>query len=372
MNSLRDLASGGAVLARLVDFGRYLGENGLPVSSARMIDATRAVLHLHVGDGSLFRRALRASFASNPAEWRAFDPLFDSFWLDVPPLPPPPDGQSQDRPEGREDASVLGHEEHGVPEQCGRTDRDQVRALLDDWEAPSPALRLAVRHMVRRLANRSSRRAYAARDGRMPDLRRTLRRSGGRGLDLHDPVWRRPKLSQVRLVVLWDVSGSMDQHTTLLLQLLVALHRIAPRSRSVVFSTRTTEITGALRDPSPDRALAQIAALARHWSGGTDIGGALRALNCGMLPDGHRSTTVFIVSDGFDRGSPRTLVREIARTRRRSRRVVWLNPLLQTAGYTPQARGMRAALPYIDDFLPIGDAETLRKSLRSIGNTPGG
>jgi uncharacterized protein len=138
-------------------------------------------------------------------------------------------------------------------------------------------------------------------------------------------------------------------------------------SRTIVFSTRSTEITRMLRHQSVSHTLAGIGQTARHWSGGTDIGAALAQVNREVLRDGSASSTVAVViSDGYDQGDPAVVRREMQALRRRARVVVWINPLLGTEGYAPIAQGMRAALPYIDHFLPAHDLVSLRGLCRTL------
>jgi uncharacterized protein with von Willebrand factor type A (vWA) domain len=135
----------------------------------------------------------------------------------------------------------------------------------------------------------------------------------------------------------------------------------------VVFSTRATEITQLLRHQSVAQTLASIGQGARHWSGGTDIGGALAQVNRVVLREGSASSTVaIIVSDGYDQGDPTVVRREMEALRRRTRVVVWINPLLGTEGYAPIAQGMRAALPHVDRFLPAHDVASLRALCRTL------
>jgi uncharacterized protein with von Willebrand factor type A (vWA) domain len=138
-------------------------------------------------------------------------------------------------------------------------------------------------------------------------------------------------------------------------------------SRTVVFSTRATEISRVLRRRSVRETLAEVSRLARHWSGGTRIGDALAAVNRRILREGSASSTVAVVlSDGYDQGDPRVIAREMEALRRRVRTVVWINPLLGSEGYAPLAKGMRAALPHVDRFLPAHDARSLRSLCREL------
>jgi uncharacterized protein with von Willebrand factor type A (vWA) domain len=155
------------------------------------------------------------------------------------------------------------------------------------------------------------------------------------------------------LVLLCDVSGSMEGYSRMLLHFAHALTSRHQRVEAFLFSTQLTRITRQLNARRPDEALAAVSQSVPDWSGGTRIGGAIkefhqrwgrRVLNGGPV--------VLLISDGWDRGDPEVLHVQIARLQRRCHRLVWLNPLIGTTGYSPLTRGLQAALPYVDDFLP--------------------
>jgi uncharacterized protein with von Willebrand factor type A (vWA) domain len=178
------------------------------------------------------------------------------------------------------------------------------------------------------------------------------------------------KVRKLRLLVLCDVSGSMDCHGELILGSLLALQRAVPGSRTFVFSTRVTEVTDVLKRRSIPEALAEMRARARHWSGGTDLGAALTFVNRYATAGAwSRRTVCMILSDGYDQGDPAPIGREMATLRRRTRRLLWVNPLVGTEGYEPIASGMRAALPHVDDFLAAGDVESLSELFRKLRYT---
>ena len=157
----------------------------------------------------------------------------------------------------------------------------------------------------------------------------------------------------------------MDTYNPFLLRLMFGMQKACKNSRTAVFSTRTTEITKALQRHTVPEALDEVARLAQDWSGGTDMGGALAHLNRVVLGQGAaRSTVGVIISDGYDQGNPETVRKEMRMLHRRTRSILWINPLIGTEGYAPVARGMAAALPYVDYFLPANDMPTLRTLCR--------
>jgi hypothetical protein len=163
--------------------------------------------------------------------------------------------------------------------------------------------------------------------------------------------------------VLCDISGSMERHSRLLLRFIQALSASsAVRTESFVFGTRLTRVTRLLKDRDRDRALSRVADAVNDWAGGTRIGESFRDFNLRWARRTLRSSgVVIVVSDGWDRGDPALVATETARLRRNCHRLVWLNPLAGTPGYQPLAAGMKAAFPYIDDFLPAGTIASLER-----------
>lgn len=240
--------------------------------------------------------------------------------------------------------------------------------LVDRWDEDTPPIEAAIRELAKRLATRPSRRTRAARRGPRIDLRRTLRDNARRGTDLALLARSTRRIRKNRIVMLCDVSGSMDSFNPFLLRLMFGLQKALKNSRTVVFSTQTTEITALLRNQSVARTLREIGDAVRHWSGGTDIGSALAELNRGILREGApRSTIAILVSDGYDQGDTETVSREMRVLRRRVRKVVWINPMYGSMSYQPTAKGMRAALPFVDHFLPAWDVASLRTLVRELG-----
>ena len=179
-----------------------------------------------------------------------------------------------------------------------------------------------------------------------------------------DPV-RLPRMRRVpkvpRLLVALDVSGSMDRYARLLLQLMFAVGQHTKRVEAFVFSTTVTRVTRELSSPSFSEALTRIGRAVNHWSGGTRIGESLADLNTNYDYLLNRHTTVFLLSDGWETGDPDDLAQALRRIQRRVRSVVWLNPLLGTRDFQPLARGLQAAVPYVDHFVSAADVEHLKR-----------
>jgi uncharacterized protein with von Willebrand factor type A (vWA) domain len=212
--------------------------------------------------------------------------------------------------------------------------------------------------MTAKLRTRRFIRSDAAR-GRL-DLRRMLRSSGQHGGETVMPLYRKRLMRRPPLVVLCDISGSMDAYARLFLHFLYALLNARERVHCFLFGTRLTNITRELRDRDPDVALAKVSASVTDWSGGTRIGESLHAFNRQWSKRVlRRGAIVLIISDGWERGDVSTLRQEMRYLQHRCYRLIWLNPLLGQTTYQPLVEGMAAALPFIDDFLPIHNLQSL-------------
>ncbi len=228
--------------------------------------------------------------------------------------------------------------------------------------------------LLPRLERRRTRRYELHSHGRRLAPRAMFRRNLGTGGQLLSWVWRRQIKEPRSLVVLCDISGSMERHSRLLLRFVQALSAASEvRTESFVFGTRLTRVTRLLRDRDRDRALARVADSVNDWAGGTRIGESFRTFNQTWARRSLRTSgVVIVVSDGWDRGDPALVAIETARLRRNCHRLVWLNPLAGTPGYQPLAGGMRAAYPYIDDFLPAGTVASLERLGEILGGVRAG
>jgi uncharacterized protein with von Willebrand factor type A (vWA) domain len=167
--------------------------------------------------------------------------------------------------------------------------------------------------------------------------------------------------------MLCDVSGSMDTFNPFLLRLMLGLQQLMKNSRTLVFSTHVTDITAVLRTRAVADTLREVGLQVSHWSGGTDIGGALARLNRGIVREGPASSTVVVViSDGYDNGHAEHVAYEMAQLQRQVRKIVWINPMYGATTFQVRAAGMKAALPYVDHFLPAFDAKSLHVLVRGL------
>ncbi|HLW46384.1 MAG TPA: VWA domain-containing protein [bacterium] len=368
----------GSLAANLTLFGRRLRGRGLLVGPAEIGLALTALETIDVTDRDAVRLALRTVLCSRAEDLPAFDEEFERFWQ-APAFGPVMPGTDQaesesetdmagEAPEGRRaELTVTDWAEEGTPSDDERSvpaySPAEVRAAKDFSAFAADDLEEItelIMRIARRIAMRLSRRMRAARRGERVDLRRTMRRSLQYGGDPAALVWRRRKIRKVRIVLLCDVSGSMDVYSRFLVQFVYALQGVVGRVESFLFSTSLTRVTDALAHRDIRHALAEASRYVPDWSGGTKIGASLRTFNeqYGSLVDGR--TIVVIASDGWDTGDLDVLVSAMRVLRARAGRVIWLNPLLGSPGYEPVTQGMAAALPFVDVFASAHNLASLR------------
>jgi len=362
----------------VVRFAGLLRREGLPVTVLQVTDAVRALDHLDLADRGEVYLGLRAVLVSRPEDVPAFDQCFATFWrlvadeegglpgLLAPPGPSAEDGTAAGGGEKREALGLDawgGEDESETEEPLGVPGVSDREALMGQDFSTFTAdqlddvFRLTVQ-IARRLARRISRRRRPVRRRGRVDLRRTLRANLTRG-DLIDLRYRQRKRRKVRLVLLCDVSGSMDLYSRFLLQFLFALQSVFGRVETFTFSTRLTRVTEHLKQRSYRQVLRRLTEV-RDWSGGTRIGESLAQFNREWPSLVDRRTIVIVLSDGWDTGEPEVLASELMRIKRRAGRVMWLNPLLGNPSYEPLTRGMAAALPLVDHFEAAHNLAALR------------
>jgi uncharacterized protein with von Willebrand factor type A (vWA) domain len=386
---------GRRLLAEAVGFGRALRAAGLQVDLGAAIDFAKALSLVDMAARAQVRDAGAAVFVRRRDDREVYDRVFDRFWRRRGRSLPPtrlegaqPDvdreagepGLSDEAADGEGatmselatlgvqlsvDADEEGGEIEGETISPDAWSRGEVLRHRDFERMTGAELRDAERFvdLLRpRLERRRTRRHELHPHGRRLAARAMFRRNLATG-ELTDWVWRRQIREPRQLVVICDISGSMERHSRLLLRFAQALARTNEvRTESFVFGTRLTRVTRIMRDRDRDRALARVADAVTDWAGGTRIGESFREFNHKWARRTLRTSgVVIVVSDGWDRGDPALVAAETARLRRNCHRLVWLNPLASSPGYQPLAAGMKAAYPFIDDFLPAGTLASLER-----------
>jgi uncharacterized protein with von Willebrand factor type A (vWA) domain len=387
-----EAVDGRRLLAEAVGFGRALRRSGLQIDLASEIDFARALGIIDLGHRPTVREAGAAVFVRRRDDREVYDRVFDRYWrrrgrtLPMgPSAPEQPDAprdegepgeaeEAQESEGGGQESSPFGAqvaadaddgaEIEGVTVSPEAYSASEVMRHRDFDRMTSAELREAERLvdlLTPRLELRRTRRQELHPHGRRLAARQMLRRNLATGGDFTTWLWRRPVYRPRRLVVLCDISGSMERHSRLLLRFIQALTRTSEvKAESFVFGTRLTRVTRLLKDRDRDRALNKVADSVNDWAGGTRIGESFREFNHKWARRTLRTSgVVIVVSDGWDRGDPALVAAETARLRRNCHRLVWLNPLASAPGYQPLAAGMKAAYPYIDDFVPAGTLASL-------------
>ena len=380
VRSLGPGGAGGHLARRLIGFLHLLRDNGLPVGLRESRDAFRVMAELPLDDPARLRAALRTLLCGSPREWRRFAELFDFYWLGLgshhetrvsraggrgAKLGPEGAGD-EPGPHGpvlRSEGSASLEAEGGEGRRGGASAAESLEQTdfrhINDPDELARVYALTER-LAARMRHRLSRREKRKRRGRRLDLRRVIHKSVATGGTPFQLAYRKRWPKPLRLVVILDASGSMSLYSTFFVRFLRGVLDNFREAEAFVFHTRLIHISQVLREKNTERALERMSLMATGWAGGTRIGDSLAAFNRHYARSAiNRRTAVVIVSDGYDTGPPEQLAEEMARLRKRSKRIVWLNPMIGWRDYEPVAQGMRAALPYVDLFAPAHDLESL-------------
>ncbi len=347
-----------AVVRHVVTFGRVLREVGLEVGPGRVADALRGVSVVDLTRQEDVYFALRQTLVSRHDELELFDRAFNAWFLRAPVLPPvrttPSSVAQQTAGESLSDGAGGEQDETGDPLELGASGHELLRDK--DFAQMTPDEYRRVKRLIAAIAGhrplRSSRRRRADPRGDRLDMRRLIRHSLRTGGDPVDRPYRARKHVPRKLVVLCDVSGSMDAYARALVLFLHAAVGSGPGVEAFAFGTRLSRLTSELGTRDPEAALEKCTEAVTDWGSGTRIGASLKEFNDIYGKRAlSRGAVVVIVSDGWERQDPELVGREMARLARAAYAVVWVNPLKGNPEYQPLAGGMRAALPYVDRFL---------------------
>jgi len=364
---------------RVIHFAGYLKGRGFRIFQSSVHDALLSLEKISLEEKEDFFLSLRANLVATDLEWVQFKDLFDQFWnrtgsneeaaaddrgqdrkegISPSDIEVIPDGFSKastvpDVNDGKERMEGIAYSPVSIVEKkdLGRFDKGDI-----------PIARLALKQMTAPFRIDTSRRSKRGRHAGDLDFPRILRnglKTGGIPFEL---FYREKKKRLKRLVILADVSGSMDRYARFVMPFLLGLRGIGSRAEVFVFSTSLTPVTFLVRHLSVEKALERIAEEVPDWSGGTRIGFSLHQFNHGygerLL---NRRTVVVLLSDGWDLGGKDILMREMAFLSRKAHAIIWLNPLAGDPDYEPLCRGMKTALPYVDYFLPADSLQSLKR-----------
>ena len=380
-----DLALRRELSANLVGFCRHLRQNGLRSGMEEQMDALRALKEVDLEHASAFRMALLTTLAKSAQEQEIFDEHFHSFWYVW---------ESAENLHQRFKAK----KEEPAAVEVGTRQKKQSFVSLNDWlgvtetveeekeaagyspfetdserdfstfqaEELTEVMRL-INEIGKTLATRFSRRTMNSKNRGLIDLRRTMRLSLRRGGEILDLAHYQRRRQRLKLVLLCDVSKSMDLYSHFLIQFIYAFQCVYRRIETFVFSTSLHRITESLHKEELQDALDQLSGTVPDWSGGTKIGVSLEQFvgKYGLkLVDSQ--TVVLIISDGWDTGEVDLLENNMRFLQKHARNVIWLNPLKGSPGYEPTTRGMQVALPHVDIFASAHNLNSLRKLVRQL------
>jgi len=374
-------ARGRGTLPNMMAFARALKQLGVKVSLSQVIDAARSADLVDIAEKQDFRALLRSNMILQKEDFPVFDMVFDCFWREQSYERVPMETlEIQGTPS--ESGAEEGGDEEGLEEAAAEAAAKENMPLenLEEFSIPtyspqellnhkdfsemgveeSRAIARAILLIATKIATQISRRKKIARKGSTVDPRWTMRRSMKYGGEIIELVQRKRRIKKTKVVLLCDVSGSMDCYSRFLIQFMYGLQNELWGVETFVFSTSLSRITHLIRTKDIGNALEKISGSILGWSGGTNIGRSLHTFNRNFAPSmvTHRSVVV-IISDGWDRGDVSLLEREMQDLKRRCKKIIWLNPLLASDNYEPLCKGMQAALPYLDLFLSVHNVNSL-------------
>ncbi|MEA2331861.1 MAG: uncharacterized protein QOH58_1999 [Thermoleophilaceae bacterium] len=372
---------GARMTGRLTLLAASMRAAGVRVGVGELLTAHRALGAVDPADREAAYFALRAALCSRRDDLEAFDAAFAEWFAPAQaPVPQPPPGLDDAAKlalprtalPGTADLPELGDESDVVPSAWSDVELLREKDFADYTEEERRRARRVMRRLATAVPTRPSRRTRPARRrGAAPpaarlDLRGTMRAALRTAGDPFERHWREPGERPRPLVLICDVSGSMEPYARMLLSYMQACVAARRRVEAFVFGTRLTRVTAELRGREVDAALARAAQATQDWSGGTRIGEALATLNREHGRRVGRGAVVVLLSDGWDRGEPAELESEIARLSRCAHRLIWLNPLKAHPDYQPLTRGMRAALPHVDEFMAGNSLASLEELAEAL------
>ncbi len=407
-----ELERGERLLYRLTEFGRILWEVGIYVGPGKMLDLVETLKYVDFTNKEDFYQTLKCSLLAKHEQEAVFDQMYLYYWhmrnrqgqkpgdatpgaakredkpLRLPPsemkrlaehLNTPTEQRKELRPQMRETERKRVAEERQAEEANDEEEQPQGTAYSAiemlrkkdfesfSWDEMQEAKKLMA-EMRWKLGLRETQRMAPARRGSSPDMRRIVRRNLKYGAELLELTWREKRFKPRPLVIICDISGSMSLYSRLLLHFIHTISNGLFNVEAFVFGTRLTRITRQLRRRDVDEAVRDVSKSVQDWSGGTRIGDALHGFNHEWARRVlGRGAVVLLISDGWDRGEAGTLEIEMDRLQHSCHRLIWLNPLLGSPDYRPLTIGMKTALPFIDNFLPAHNLD----SLINLGNLLG-
>lgn len=385
---MQDASTSMSMFAHVVRFSRCLHDAGVDVNSSNLMDLCRSFSFIDIRNRTDFYEAAKCTLVSNRESLDIFNLAFHQYWDRFqPPFPEnkkpgdEPDDDQNDKSEEpvkkqADETSDLQDTEsndqsvpESDPEQIGFSDKELL--LKKDFGAMSleeiEEAKKIVAELIAVLVNRKSKRFAPEKKAGNFDFRRMYRHSMPYGEYCMKLYYRNHPLKKTRLLLICDVSGSMERYSRFLIQLMSVMADKLADLEVALFSTCLTNFTPYLKTKNVDELITQVSAQVHDWAGGTNIGGSLHEFNRiyanKML---HSNAVAIILSDGWDRGDAKLMRSEMEVLKRRVNKLMWLNPLMGKEDYEPLCRGIRTALPFLDYFLPVHNLESLANVIKTL------
>lgn len=356
----------------VIEFCRFLRGNGFVIGPEEEATALRALAFVPFDDRIFFQDCLRATLVRSVQQLEKFNQLFEQYWKE---LEKALDSKIKDDPKRKRPnktpqpsfdslKSWLYGKKNEEETETASYSAEEILSKKDFSTIPADDLdevMQRIKELSKTLANRVNRRHQKSRSADAFDLKQTLRKNLRRGGELIEIAYQKPKKNRLKLVVLCDVSKSMDLYSAFLMQFIYAFQTVYRRIETFVFGTSLHRITNELKQQTFDNALTQLSETVTGWSGGTQIGNSLYTFvknYADRFLDRH--TVVIILSDGWDTGDIEVLEEAMSQIHRKARKVLWLNPLAGSSTFEPTVQGMKTAMPYIDTFAAVHNVESLR------------
>jgi hypothetical protein len=356
----------------VVQFCRFLRQKNFTVGVDEGTISLQALTLVDHTSPLIFRSALKATLSRSKQQAEEFDDLFNEYWKQLSEVVNAKTKDNREKQQtlnkqvsfkslktwlhGNRNNETEDTATYSIQESFSQKDFSSVP------EEDVDELMQMIRALAKRMASKVSRRYKLSHKQDIPNLRQTLRRNIRRGGELLELAWRKPKQNRIKILLLCDVSKSMELYSAFLLQFMYAFQQAYSRIETFAFGTSLKRITSLLKEQNFRKTLHLLQAESSDWSGGTRIGECLYDLvihhSKKML---NSKTVVIIVSDGWDKGDIQLLHQSMEHIHQKARKVIWLNPLAGYVSYRPDTEGMQAAMPFIDVFAPVNNAESLRR-----------
>lgn len=359
--------------ANIVGFCRYLRQKNFSLSVEEEANALNALQYINYESRNIFRLALKATLCRSRSQLEQFDNLFTDYWKELqkavdqkittqstPSLKKTgPDSSFKslqswlngNKSDKEEKVAAYSIHENLSQKDFSAVPDDEINELL-----------FTIQSIAKRLAAKVNRRYEHTSKNKFPDIRQTLRKNMRSGGELLHLAFRKPKRNRVKMVILCDVSKSMDLYSSFLIQFMYAFQQVYSKTETFVFSTSLQRITRVIRQKNFEEAIQSLNSANKGWSGGTQIGESLHHFVNVFAPSLlDKKTIVIILSDGWDSGNISLLDNTMHYIRSKAKKIIWLNPLAGYALYQPDTEGMQTVMPYVDVLAAAHNADSLKQ-----------